>query len=181
MSDNEKPIKTLTSRIDWESPWYRVRRDEIVLPDGKEGVYNVLEMLDSVFIVPITAQGEIVLIRNYRHTLHEWIWELPAGGIKAGQTPQEAAADELLEEVGGTAKNWKFLLKAATMNGIGNHSSHFFIAWDVILGEPQPEVMGFMTIHTMPAKEALTLAKSGEMNDALSICALLLAESHLEI
>ena len=80
MSEQEKPIKTLSSRIDWQSPYYRIRRDEIRLPDGSDGVYNVVESLPSVFIVPVTVDNQIVLIRNYRHTLQQWVWEVPAGG-----------------------------------------------------------------------------------------------------
>lgn len=175
----EKPIKTLSSQIDWNCPWYRIRRDEIALPDGQEGVYNVIELPDSVLIVPVTTAGEIVLIRNYRYTLQSWAWEVPGGGILSGQTPQEAAEMELLEEIGGTTSHWQFLLKAASMNGMTGHHTHFFLARDVILGKTQHEATEFISIHKMPAKEAFAIARSGEMDDSLSICALLLAEAYL--
>ena len=181
MSEEKTPFQTLSSRIDWECPWYRVRRDAITLPDGKEATYNVVEMRDSSFVVPVTRDGEIVLIRNYRYPLKSWIWEIPAGGIQSGETPREAAERELLEEIGGRSDNWHFLLKAATMNGIGNHHSHFFLARDVVLGKTQQEETEAMSVHPMPIKDALNLAKSGEMNDALSICALLMAETYLGI
>ena len=179
MADEKTPFQTLSSRIDWECNWYRVRRDEIALPDGKEATYNVVEMRDSAFILPVTSEGKIVLIRNYRYALKSWIWEIPAGGIQTGETAQEAAERELREEIGGRSYNWQFLLKAATMNGIGNHHSHFFLARDVVLSEAQHEETEAMTIHPMSVKDALNLAKSGEMNDALSICAILLAEPYL--
>ncbi|MDQ7033274.1 MAG: hypothetical protein Q9P01_00100 [Anaerolineae bacterium] len=87
MSDS-RPIQTVSSKIDWESPYYRIRRDDIRLQDGTAGVYNVLEIHDSVFVVPVLDDGRIVLIRNYRHTLSEWVWEVPAGGVsKTGKHP----------------------------------------------------------------------------------------------
>lgn len=173
-----KPITTRSSRIAWHSPWYRIRQDEIVYPDGREGVYNVVEISDTAWVVPLLPAGEVVLIRNYRHTLGQWCWELPAGGIRHGQTPRMAAEAELLEEAGGTSAHWQFLLRASTMNGIGHHYGHFFIAHDVVLQPPRHEATEFIEVHPMPWQEALTLARSGAMNDAVSMLALLLAEPH---
>jgi len=177
---SDYPIKTFASEVVWESRWYRVRQDAIGLPDGSTGEYNVLEMRDSIFVVPVTDDGQIVLIRNYRHTLKEWCWELPAGGIQATQTPEEAVHNELREEIGGTAREIRFLLKACTMNGIGNHHAHFYIATGVTLANPEPEATEVITVHPVPIAEALTLARSGAMNDALSVTALLLATPYLD-
>lgn len=176
----KKPITTRTSQIAWECPWYRVRRDEIALHDGTEGIYNVLEVTDSVFIVPVLEDGRIVLIHNYRHTLGDWTWEVPAGSIMPGHNAMESAHEELREEAGGIAAEMRFLLKANTMNGIGQQSAHFFLATGVHITEPEHEALEFMTIHPMPAEEAFRLATSGEMNDAVSITALLLAKPYLD-
>jgi ADP-ribose pyrophosphatase len=178
MADS-KPITVTASRIDWESPYYRIRRDEIRLADGTEGVYNVVEIHDSVFIVPVLDDGRIVLIRTYRHTLGEWVWEVPAGGIETHQTPDEAASAELLEEVGGTAKNLSFLLKASTMNGIGHHIAHFYLATGVTLGATQHEALEFMDVQPMLADDVFRMVHSGAINDASSMTALLLAQPFL--
>ncbi len=179
MSD-ERPITTIDSRIAWECPWYKVRQDKIRLPDGNDGIYNVIEMNDSVWIVPVTTAGEIVLIHNYRHTLGEWCWELPAGHIETGQSPEDAARQELLEETGGTTDEWRFLLRASTLNGIGDHHGHFFLATDVTLGEPQHEQAEVITVHTFSLEKAVAMARSGQINDAVSVMALLLAEPLLK-
>lgn len=65
----KKPFQTLSSRTAWSCPWYRVRQDEIRLPDGQTAVYNVVEKPEAVWIIPVTADGEIVLIRTYRYTV----------------------------------------------------------------------------------------------------------------
>ena len=178
MSDS-RPIQTVASRIDWQCPYFRIRRDEIRLPDATESVYYVLEIHASVFIVPVLEDGRIVLIRNYRHTLGEWVWEVPAGGVEAGQSPDEAARLELLQEIGGTVQELKFLLKASTMNGIGQHIAHLYLATGVTLGTSQHEALEFMEVHPMPADEVYHLVHSGAMNDCISITALLLAQAHL--
>jgi len=174
------PFTIIGSRVAWDCPWYAVRQDDLILPDGRPGVYNVIDKCHAVWIVPVTPQGEIVLIHNYRHTLGEWCWELPAGGIKAGQTPLEAAQAELNEEIGGTAANWRFLLRAATMNGLGNELGYFYLATGVALGPTHHEPTEVMTLHPLPLAEAVRMARAGQINAALSIAALLLAAAELE-
>ncbi|MDQ7033275.1 MAG: NUDIX hydrolase [Anaerolineae bacterium] len=102
------------------------------------------------------------------------------GGIEDGQTPDEAARAELLEEAGGTAKELRFLLKASTMNGIGQHIAHLYLATGVTLGETQHETLEFINIHPMTTDEVFRLVQRGEMNDCISITALLLAQPHLQ-
>lgn len=179
MSEQKHPITTLSSQIDWQSPYYHIRRDDIRLPDGSKGVYHVLEKSPSVFVVPVTADKEIVLIRNYRYTLQQWVWEVPAGGIKVGQSPEIAAHEELREEVGGITDNLHFLMKASTMNGIGNNYAYFFVALDVTLHEPKHEPAEIMSRHTMPLDDVMRLIYKGEMNDVSSMTALFLAHEFL--
>jgi len=147
--------------------------------NGKQGVYNVIELRDSVWAIPVTKQGDIVLIRNFRYGVNDWCWEFPAGGIESYYTPEEAGQAELLEEAGGTSSEWQFLIRVSTMNGIGNNYGHFFIAWDVDLAEPQPEETEFIDVKVFSLDDALHLARSGGMNDALSMMALFLAEPHI--
>lgn len=175
----EAPFTVTASRIAWECPWYAIRQDELRLPDGSPGQYNIVTKPDAVWIVPVTPAGEIVLIHNYRHTLGAWCWELPAGSLKDGQSPLEAAQAELWEEVGGRATDWQHLVSAATMNGLGSEIGHFFLARGVTLGRTHHEATEVMTVQAVPAAEALRMACAGEMNDALSMAALLAALPHL--
>jgi len=175
---DDHPIKQLATRITYQNPWYRVRQDDVQLPDGTTGEYNVIEARDSVWAVPITPQGELVMIQNFRYTLGQWVWELPAGGIEGDVTRELAVKNELLEEIGGISDEFQFLISASTMNGIGATYAHYFIAWDVRLTPPRPEVMEFIKIRTIPFFEAIEFARAGKMNDALSMTALFLAEPH---
>ncbi|GAB4572729.1 MAG: hypothetical protein Kow0077_12980 [Anaerolineae bacterium] len=177
---NERPpFRVTASRIAWECPWYAIRQDDLVLPDGSAGQYNVILKPDAVWIVPVTKAGEIVLIRTYRHTLGEWCWEVPAGSVPPGQTPQEAARMELREEVGGQAATWQYLLSAATMNGVGREIGHYFLARGVTLARPHHEPAEVIRVQPVTIAQALEMAYTGEINDTPSIAALLLAAPHL--
>jgi 8-oxo-dGTP pyrophosphatase MutT (NUDIX family) len=172
----KRPFKTLSSKIAWSCPWYRVRQDEIMTPNGRPGVYNVIESPTSVWIVPITPAGEIVLIRNYRYTIDEWCWEVPAGSVKPEQTELEAAVSELKEEVGGvTGEPLLEIGRFYTANGICNELGVYYLASRVALGEPEHEAAEVMEIHVKPATEVLHMARTGQIRDGNTALALLLS------
>ncbi|HRQ39791.1 MAG TPA: NUDIX hydrolase [Chloroflexota bacterium] len=173
------PFQTLISEIVWQCPWYAVRRDEILLPNGEHAEYNVVVKNQAVWILPITAQGEIVLVRQYRHTVDDWCWELPAGGVKPGQSLEEAAREELHEEIGGLAEKLTYGGQFYTANGICNEVGHYFLADQVSLGQPSPEPVEVMSVHPLPIVEVYRMARSGQITDASSLLVLLLCEPHL--
>lgn len=176
----KKPYQTLSSRIAWSSPWYRIRQDEIVTPDGQSGVYNVVEKEAAVWIVPVLTNGDIVLIKNYRYTVQDWTWEVPAGSVKQGQTLAEAARAELREEIGGTAQELTYIDHFYTANGICNEIGHLFLAVGVTLGQPQHEATEVMEIHPTPIPQALHLARTLQIRDAPSALALLVCAEQLQ-
>ncbi len=176
-----KPYQTISSRIVWSCPWYDVRQDEIITPDGNPGVYNVVQHPGAVWIIPVTTKGEIVLLYSYRYTVDDWCFEIPAGQVKPGQTLQEAAIDELLEEVGGTAASMEYFGRFYTMNGIGNEEAHIFLATGVTLGQTQHEPTEVMELHVKPIAEVLQMAQANEISDAPSALALLLCASKLRL
>ncbi len=175
MMTDEHPIVPLDSRRAWDCPWYGVRTDRIRLPDGSEGVYNVIELPNAVWVVPVTEDGQIVLLWHYRYPLSKWIWELPAGGIRDSE-PLLTAQQELREEAGGVAADWRLLMKVCTMKGIGNEYAYLYLATGVRLGATDHEPAEVMTIHLLPIAEVLRMARAGEIEDAQSVLALLLAE-----
>ena len=102
---NSEVLKVESSRIVWSCPWYQVRQDLIINQKGEDSIYNVVEKPSAVWILPVTEDCEIVLIKNYRHTVKSWCWEIPAGNKLEGISLRKSAEIELKEEVGGTAKN----------------------------------------------------------------------------
>lgn len=158
----------------WQSPWYALREDYVRFPDGSEGPYTVIEKAPSVYVVPVTNDGMVVLIRNFRYTLNRWLWEVPAGGLQPGFTPRQMAAKELREEVGGSAREFQPTGSFYTMPGIGNEQAHVFLARGVELGEPELEPAEVIERHLKPVGEVIRMAQANEMQDGLSALAVLL-------
>jgi ADP-ribose pyrophosphatase len=177
---NMNPYTTTSSRVVWSCPWYSVRQDEIVTPDGKPGVYNVVQHPGAVWIIPVTSAGEVVLIYTFRYAVQDWCFEIPAGGIKPGLSLEETARAELLEEVGGTAERWEYFGRFYTMNGIGDELAHIFLATGVQLGRPQHESTEIMEICPKPIAEVLRMAQANEISDGPSALALLLCAEKLK-
>lgn len=173
------PFTTLSSRIAWSCPWYSVRQDRILLPDGQEGQYNVVQHAGAVWIVPLTMSREIVLLNHYRYTVQDWCFELPAGGLRQGESPQAVARKELREEIGGEAQAWSYVGQFYTSNGISNEVAHIFLATGVTLHQTAHEPAEVMEIYPVPLDEALRMARANEISDGPSALALLLSESRL--
>jgi ADP-ribose pyrophosphatase len=178
-SSHPSPIQTIGSRIVWSSPWYRIRQDDILLPDGQSGTYNVVEHPGAVWVIPITKSGEIVLVYHYRYTVDDWCLEVPAGGVKPGFSLEETALAELQEEVGGMAASLEYTGHFYTANGICNEVAHIFIATEVELGETNHEPAEIMEVQKMPVDEVLQMAHANQISDGPTALALLLCEDRL--
>ncbi len=159
-----------------ENPFFSVREDKVIRPDGKEGIYRVIEKTPSVFIVPITKKKEVYLIGQYRYTTNVYSLEVPAGGSD-GQRPLTAAKRELQEETGLVAKKWTKLGTIQCSNGSSNHLGHFFLAEDLhATGSSKMQDDGIDKLKIIPLNEALRMILAGKITDGLSIAPLLMAD-----
>ena len=79
---------------------FDVDRDEVTLPHGKTVKMDVVRHPPSVVLVPVPEPGHVILIRQYRHAVNQWLWEFPAGSVDEGETPEAAARRECHEEIG---------------------------------------------------------------------------------
>jgi len=105
-----KPFTHLDSQTLLHTPIFDVRQDRALHPvTGKEGRYVVLENPDWANVIAVTAEGQLVMVRQWRHGVRRVALELPAGLVEAGESPAEAAARELMEETGYEAERWTVL------------------------------------------------------------------------
>lgn len=133
MTDHN-PWKTLSSKTVYQNPWIRVREDEVVRPDGTDGIYGVIESKDSVVIATINDDGEVYLIRSFNYPASTWSWGLPGGGGE-DEAPEIAAKRELVEETGITASKWTFLGKMRVSSGLMTEQMAVLLAQDLSFGE----------------------------------------------
>ena len=96
MADHETLEKTSV----FAGKVFRVERDRVRMPNGREFTLDVVRHPASVVIVPIPEPGHIILIRQFRYPIQRWLWELPAGSVDEGETPEVAARRECHEEIG---------------------------------------------------------------------------------
>ena len=97
MSDNADLISR--ERV-YEGKVFSVDRDRVALPHGKTVTLDVVRHSASVVILPVPETGHVILIRQYRHAVKQWLWEAPAGSVDEGETPEAAARRECHEEIG---------------------------------------------------------------------------------
>jgi len=157
---------------------FTVRRDLVRWPDGAVRPYSYLEGPPVVFIVPVTHDGQIVLIREFRYTVDAWVWEVPAGGAHDfhGDDLAELARQELAEEVGGTAAAIVEIGQAYYGTGLTSKILHIFLATGVEIGASRPEATELIEVHPTSLQRALEMARSGEIASGLSAYALLRCE-----
>jgi len=172
----ERPYRTLSRQYLWQSRWYSLRQDRLRTEDGKELTYTVIEKPEAVWIVPVTVEGRLVLIDQYRYAIDDWCLEVPAGNVEPGVDSLAMAVRELREEIGGTVERIFPVTEFYTMNGIGNEIARVFLALGVTLGEPQREETEHILLHEVPVEEALRMARAGEIKDGPSALAILLCE-----
>ena len=75
-------------------------RDRVRMPNGREVTVDVIRHVQSAVIVPLPEPGHVILVRQYRYAVNRWLWELPAGSVDEGETPEDAARRECHEEIG---------------------------------------------------------------------------------
>ena len=160
---------------------FRVREDVVRWPDGVIRPYTYIQTRGAVWIVPVTTEGEIVLIRQFRYTMDDWSWEVPAGGFHDFTgTPIELAKRELAEEVGGSSDDWRYVGSFRPGVSLLDEICHIVLARNVRLDrEPSPEPGELIEVHPVPIPRALQMARDGEIEDGRSALALLRCEPFL--
>jgi 8-oxo-dGTP pyrophosphatase MutT (NUDIX family) len=167
------PWQTLSTRQVYDNPWISVREDQVIRPDGAPGIYGVVDFKNfAVGIVPVDDEGYTWLVGQYRYTLDEYSWEIPAGGCPQGHTPLETAARELQEEVGLQASQWTSLGPVRTSNSCTSERGEVFLAEGLTQGESSPEGTEVLQVWRVPLQQALDMAADGTIADAVSVIGL---------
>lgn len=171
--------ETLDRHYLWQSRWYNLRQDRVRTAAGHEFTYTLVEHPGAAWVVPVTGDGQVILIWSYRHPVGEHCLEVPAGGLLPGSNPEEAARRELEEEVGGRAADMRYIGRFYTSNGISNEIAYVYLATGVELGQTYREPTEEIELRLVPAGEAVHMARSGGISDGPSALALLWCEAWL--
>jgi len=164
----------VADRVAFTCPWLSVREAVVRHGTGQANWYY-LDHPGCALVLPITTNGDIVLIRAWRVAVRQWCWEAPAGRIDHAERPTDAARRELLEEIGGTAAEMLELGSVFASSGSSNERIHLFVGQAVTLGDSQPDPDEIITRELMTPGQALGLARSGRIEDAPTALAILWA------
>lgn len=169
-----------SSRVVHEGDFSRVRLDDVRMPDGAVHRREVVEHPGAVAVVPLHADGQVTLLRQYRHALRTRMLEAPAGKLDLeGEAPEAAARRELAEEVGLAAEHWRLLICFHNSAGWTDEHTYVYLA----TGLRQVAVPhGFIAqaeeadveLLRVPIEGAVAMIHSGEITDAKTVIGLLL-------
>ena len=174
--------RVLDTRRPYENRVNRLRADRVEIPGRGELQYCYLERGESVIIVPVTTDGRIALIRQYRYPVDEHCLELPAGCCRdqGAASLEDVARQELREEIGGTAASLEYLTWFYSSSSISDEVCHLFLARGVTLDRPAEHEPGeHLEVRLVTVAEALALARGGAVKTGTCALALLLCEGHL--
>lgn len=128
----------------------------------------------AVGVVPVAVDGTTWLVGQYRFPLSRYSWEIPEGGVPAGEDPATGALRELREETGLTAARMiPIIPRVALSNSVSDEEGTLYVAWDLTEGAAEPDDTEQLRLRRLPLRAALAMALSGEITDSLSIMALL--------
>lgn len=175
------PWKRLSSREIYRNPWMALREDRVIRPDGKEGIYGVVETRIATAVVALTPEHHVYLVGQYRYTVDAYSWEVIEGGADPGEAPLEAARRELREEAGLVASKWTRLGPEIHLsNCISSEIGYCYLAEELSETQAEPDGTELLEVRRIPFREALEMAEAGEIKDAMSLIALYRADRCLQ-
>jgi ADP-ribose pyrophosphatase len=169
----------LSSKTVFQCPLFRVQRDTIVEPGGRQNVRDVIRHNGSVVILALdNAKNKkdpwVVMERQYRHAAKQYLWELPAGKIDDGEEPLAAAKRELIEETGYRAKKWQPLVEYFASPGFLGEAMKVFLAEGLKAGDAQPEEDEEIELRLVRLSDVLKMIENGAIHDGKTLTSILL-------
>jgi ADP-ribose pyrophosphatase len=176
-----QPPQRLKQRLFYQGRKFSFDVSRLRLPNEAEGEWECVRHPGGALAIPLTADGKLILLRQYRFTAQGRLIEFPAGTIEAGETPEETIEREIQEETGYRAKQWKKLGEFFVAPGYSNEIIHAYLAEDLELLDQPPgaEFDEDIETMTMTPAEVEQAILAGEIADAKTICSFMLARSML--
>ncbi len=169
----------ISSEVVYQGPLFRVLHDKLIEPGGLHSEREVVRHNGSVVILAIDKSKSkkdpwIVMERQYRHAANQFLWELPAGKMDAGEDPLAAAKRELAEETGYSAKKWSPLVEYWASPGFLGETMKVFLAEDLIAGEARPEEDEKIDFRLVKLSDVSKMMKKGAIHDGKTLVSVLL-------
>ena len=177
--------QVLSSEVVFDGRLFRVVRDRLIEPGGKESVRDFVRHNGSAVILAVDNSKSkkdpwIVMERQYRHAAGRFLWEVPAGKLEAGEDPLTGAKRELEEETGYRAKKWTELVEYFASPGFLGESMKVFLAEGLVAGDARPEDDELIELRLVKMSELLATIEKGGIMDGKTLSSVLLYARLLE-
>ena len=169
-----KPEKKLATQQIYQGRAVNIRVDTVEKAGGTKTTREVVEHSDCIAVVALDEQGNVLLVRQFRHAVDKFLLEIPAGGIDPGEGPMDSVRRELQEEIGYFPRKIDKLGGFYATPGYGTEYLHCFLATDLVPARLVAEDTDNIELVRVPRDKIPRLIASGEICDAKSIAALLM-------
>lgn len=179
---NKYEEKTLSGETLYEGKIITLRVEEVELPDGNRAKRELIKHPGAVAVIPITADGKLILVEQYRKALERSLVEIPAGKIDPGEAPEVTAVRELEEETGYGAKEFSYIQSFATSPGFADEIIHLYLAQGLytIDNPAAGDEDEFIELLELTIEQAEDMVATGKIFDAKTAFAVLYAKNLLE-
>lgn len=172
-------VKKLKSQTLYSGRAFDVRRDQVEFPSRYKTTYDIVVHIGAVAMVPIDSDGQIILVRQYRHSAGKMLLELPAGTLDEGEEPEACAQRELREEIGMAPGSLEKLGDFFLAPGYSTERMYIYLARDLSAEKLEGDEDENLEVVRMSAEAAFAAIRSGEIEDAKTIVGLFLAQERL--
>ena len=170
-----QPEEQIASREIYDGKIIKVRVDDILMRSGNRSVREVVDHANAVVIIPIDNEDNVHLVRQYRYAAQQLLLEAPAGLIEEGEDPDACAQRELAEEIGCASRNLRILGGFWSSPGFCTEFMYAYLARDLVPHSLQADDDEDIQVEKIPLSRIPQLIRLGEIQDAKSIAALLMA------
>lgn len=170
------PWKTQSLKKTYENPWISVTHREVITPAGTPGIYGVVHFKNkAIGIVPVTQDGHLIMVKQFRYPIGINCLEIPAGGCPKDEDPLLTAQRELEEETGYKSKEWQLLVKMHLSNSITDEQAEIYLARNVEpTGKKQLEdTEADLEVCEVSIEKALEMIDRFEITDSLTVAGIL--------
>jgi ADP-ribose pyrophosphatase len=171
VADDDAHLREVTLRSErvFDGIFLHANRDVVRLPDGKEAGREYILHPGAVMLIPILANGDVVMERQWRHPLNRAFIEFPAGKIDPGEPPLDTCRRELQEETGYTAERFTFVTTINNAISYSNEHIDLYLASGLTAGEAKLDAEEFLEVFAVKPSQVLDWVRDGTITDVKTI------------
>ena len=171
--------KKVSSRQVFDGVVVKLFVDEVELPNGNKSVREVVRHPGAVCVIPVTDEGEVIMVRQFRYAFGQVLLEIPAGKLEPGEDPLRAALRELEEETGTVAEKIEHIGELYTTVAILDEKIHMYLATGLTCKNAHPDEDEFLEVEKIPLPTLVDMVMRGEIKDSKTQVAILKAHKIL--